>query len=298
MPNKTQTIVEEYQTLRFETSKTIAPQRLMDLPADFYETGYTVVSGLSAINEVQAFLDKFVASIDPVRAPLFKNLHERLQLAKVDAIPVCEDIVQTGFQALHYDMGMPFLPAEEQPIYPISALYRPADSEPNPLAKTRIVSLSKLLAQKSFGRLAEIEERLVSYVRAHGDGWVKPQTHNTLRLAIFARVLDAVTGGNKLAAKIDTMIGQCFEYDRDLKGEYGLRQEQIFFQSAGLDLTKAEEQIALAPGDMLIFDNIRCVHGRVGQRRKRELIHFLYGVKQATDLEIQACRTWLTGQFA
>jgi hypothetical protein len=119
-----------------------------------------------------------------------------------------------------------------------------------------------------------------------------------MRLAVFARVLDAISGGNTLAAKIDTMIGQCFDYDHDLKGEYGMRQEQAFFQSAGLDLTKVEEQIALAPGDMLIFDNIRCVHGRVGQRRKRELIHFLYGAKQASDKEIQVFRTWLTGQFA
>lgn len=213
-----------------------------------------------------------------------------MKLAKEDALPVCEDIVQTGFQALHYDMGMPFLAEQPQTLYTVSALYRPIDSEPNPEAKTRIVYLPQLLSQQS---VDNAESKLIEYVRKHGDGWAQPEAHNTHRLAIFARVIDAITGRKSLADKIDTMIGQCFNYDANLKGEYGLKQEQEFFKAAGYDLPAVEDQIVLRPGEMLVFDNMRCVHGRVGKRRKRELINFIYGVEQAEVGDIDRYRVWL-----
>lgn len=284
--------VEEVQHLLFDQPR-IKNQGTVVVPDPFYNAGYFTVQNLGDDSSAQAYLDALVRSIDGQRAPLLATTLPRTVLAKKDAIPVCQDIVQTGFQALHYDMGMPFMASKPQPLYTISALYRPMDSAPNPLAKTRLVFLPKLLHQFKMGNRKQIEQQLLSYVRDHGDGWLKPKPHNTHRLAIFARVLDAVSGQNRLSDKIDTMIGQCFDYDHDPDGLNGLAQEQAFFSALGLDLAKAEEHLVLAPGEMLVFDNMRCVHGRIGRRRQRELINFLYGVKEASETEIENYRNWL-----
>ncbi len=291
-------VVEEVQHLLFDRSPFIVRAVADVAPLSFYTKGWAVVSGFDHVDDARTALDSFIGSLDTVRLPLFTGMIERMQLAKQDAIPVCEDIVQTGFQALHYDMGMPFLAEQPQALYTVSALYRPIDSEPNPLAQTRIVYIPDLLAQAKLGDKKTLETRFEAYIRAHGDGWIHPTPHNTHRLAIFARVLDALSGQNKLADKIDTMIGQCFEYDHGKGGEYGLEQEKSFFKEADFDLNTVEEQIVLKPGEMLVFDNMRCVHGRIGQRRKRELINFLYGVKNAKAEEINRYRSWLIEKCA
>lgn len=291
-------IVEEVQQLLFDRSPFVVPGASGIVPESFYTKGWGVVDGFASIAAARTALDALIGGLDTGRLPLFAGMIERMQLAKQDAIPVCEDIVQTGFQALHYDMGMPFLAEQPQALYTISALYRPMESEPNPLAKTRIVSIPTLLSQAHVADRKTLETRLRAYIRTHGDGWTTPTAHNTHRLAIFARVIDALTGQNKLADKIDTMIGQCFDYDHGKGGEYGLQQEHNFFKDAGFDLSLVEEQIILKPGEMLVFDNMRCVHGRIGQRRKRELINFLYGVKEAKADEIDRYKTWLYGLLA
>lgn len=289
-------LVEEKQSLLFGLNQKVVRRNLMAIPSAFYDDGFVVLSGIPSVEVAKEMLLHFVGSIDGERAPLLKSTLDRTYLAKQDAIPVCEDIVSTGFQAMHYDMGMPFSASQPQSLYTISALYKPAGSEPNPLAKTRIANISKLLKQASLGKKEELASRLMAYVAKHGDGWTQPKPHNTERLAIFARVIDALRGETRLADKIDTMIGQCFDYDKNPDGVYGLEQEYAFFKQAGLDLAAVEKQISLLPGQMLVFDNMTCVHGRVGRRQKRELIHFLFGVEQATPLEIELHKHWLIEQ--
>jgi len=290
------TVVEEKQSLLFGLNQKVIRRNLMAIPNAFYEDGYVVLSGIPSVDVAKEMLLHFVGSIDGERAPLLKSTLDRTYLAKQDAIPVCEDIVSTGFQAMHYDMGMPFSASQPQALYTISALYKPAGSEPNPLAKTRVASIAKLLNQVSLGKRDELASRLEAYASNHGDGWVQPKPHNTQRLAIFARVIDALRGETRLADKIDTMIGQCFDYDKNPDGVYGLEQEYAFFKQARLDLAAVEKQISLLPGQMLVFDNMTCVHGRVGRRQKRELMHFLFGVEQATASEIDAYKQWLIEQ--
>ena len=284
------------QQLLFETSPFIKPASL-PVHDSFYTNGYTTFSEITSIEDALQKCQKFIGSLDGSRLPLLSSALSRIQPAKVDRIPVCDEIVQTGFQALHFDMGQPFLAEQAQTMYLISALYRPTSSEPNSEAKTRLVNLEKLLSQKSFGSKGEVEQKFTHYVSQYGDGWHEPEFHNTQRLAIFARVIDAVSGLNKMTEKIDTMIGQCFEYDESQKGNYGLKQETDFFAQAGLDLKKVEEQIEIKPGQLLIFDNLRCVHGRIGKRKKQELYNFIFGVKKAAENEIDNYRDWMINQL-
>jgi len=264
------------------------------IPEAFYVEGHTLLSGFSSHEDALAYCQNFVRCIDPERLPPFAAGYRDMQLAKIDRIPVCDEIVHTGFQALHYDMGQPFLTDHPQTMYVLSALYRPFDLPPNPEGKTRLVILEKLLKQKPFSKNAE--KKLIDYVREHGDGWLEPNKHNTQRLAIFARVLDAVSGLNELTEKIDTMIGQCFEYDISTQGNQGLQAEYAFYAKAGYDLGSVEKQFALEPGQLLIFDNLRCVHGRVGKRHKEELYNYLFGFETAKTETIDQYRSWLIKQ--
>lgn len=286
--------VEEIQHSLFDQSPFVPVLPSGGAPESFYTEGWAIIKGLATTDAAQQALERMIGGLQQSRLPLFAGLLPRLQLAKMDALPVCDDIVQTGFQALHYDMGMPFAALPEgQPLYAISALYRPVDSEPNESAKTRLVFIPDLLKQSSLGPKNQISARLDAYINAYGDGWTHPTAHNSKRLAIFARVMDAVAGKTQLSDKIDTMIGQCFTYDHSQGGEYGLQQENEFFSNLGFNLARAEQQIVLKPGEMLVFDNMRCVHGRIGQRRKRELINMIYGVKTVGETEINRYKQWL-----
>lgn len=287
---KTETIVEEAQYLLFDTSPKIQQNPTQTIPESFYSQGYCLIDSVQNPGD---FLHAFISSLNTEKLPLFKHNLSEMQLAKHDLLPVCEDIVQTGFQALHYDMGQPFLAEQDQTLYTISALYRPKETPANPKAKTRLVSLETLLSQKSFGDIDTLKEQFLEYIQNHGDGWLRPEPHNTHRLACFARVVDAISGMNKLTKQIDTMIGQVFEYDENLDGLAGYRQEKNFFKQAGLDLEAAEEQIEILPGQMLIFDNLRVVHGRIGERKARELENFIYGIEKAAKHDINTYADWL-----
>ncbi len=286
-------LAEEPQYLLFDSSPKIIPNKTLELPESFYSQGFCLIDD---IPDPKEYLHAFISSIDTKKAPLFKNNLQDMQLAKHDKLPVCQDIVQTGFQALHYDMGQPFGTDVDQTLYTISALWRSPDTPANPAAKTRLVSLKDLLSQKTFGSPEVVRERLMAYVDSFGDGWVKPEPFNTKRLACFARIIDAISGQNELTKQIDTMIGQVFEYDENLDGVTGLQQEQAFFQQAGLDLPAVEQQIEILPGQMLIFDNQRVVHGRIGERKARELDNFIYGIKKAAPEDIHAYTDWLLSQ--
>lgn len=278
------------QELLFDTSKMISQQLgTFNIPDDFYENGYALIDNIDDVHAAQAPLEQFIASIDHKRLPLYAQFIHKIQLAKVDLIPVCHDIVPRTFQALHFDMGQPLISSSNQTMYLILALYKPKTSVPSE-AKTRVVAIGKLLAQRTFG---DPEQRLIDYVKQHGDGWKEPMVVNTLRLGCFARILDAVTGRNELINDIDKTTGQWFDY-----GNAGaFAREKDFFSACGLDLEKAEEQINVQPGQLLIVDNMRCVHGRIGPRKPKEIYQFLFGVKSATPAMIDEFRKWLVHQF-
>ena len=71
-----------------------------------------------------------IAGIDAARIPSvaasFCRAH--FQLGKADLIPVCDDVVATSFQVLHFDMGLPLLVgALHQMLVTHVGLYLPSD---------------------------------------------------------------------------------------------------------------------------------------------------------------------------
>ncbi len=282
------------QNLLFDASPRIANVHAPSIESRaFDEQGFVLVKDVRNLDEAYAVVERLIGSIEPSRVPLHAAYRGHMQLAKVDLIPVCHDIVPRTFQALHFDMGQPLVPDWSQSIYLALVLYRPPDSAPS-IAETRVVHLPRLLAQKKFGARVLVRERLIDYVRRFGDGWVEPQAVNTLRLACFARFLDAVTGRHELTGFIDYTTGQWFSEN----GRDGETAEAEYYRACGLDIRAAEERIRIGPGEMLIVDNIRCVHGRVGPRAPREIYQLLYGVKSASASMIEAGRDWLVEQLS
>ena len=283
------------QDLLFDSSNVIVKNSDDSLISqEFYDEGYTLINNIENVEEARKFLEKFISSIDNRKLPLYSRFINKIQLAKVDLIPVCHDIVPRTFQALHFDMGQPIISTSTQSMYVLLALYKPKTSNESS-AKTRIVSIKKILSQRKFHEKNLIEERLINYAKDHGDGWREPNIVNTLRLACFARIIDAVTGRNELVDEIDNTTGQWFDYEGNSDG---FTKEKSFFSEYGFNLELAEEQINVKPSQLLIVDNMRCVHGRIGLRNPEEIYQFLFGIKSATSIMIDSFRKWLVEQFS
>jgi hypothetical protein len=282
------------QSLLFDESPRIANVHAPSAESRaFDERGFVLVKNVGDLDEACAAIERLIGSIEAARVPPHTAYRGSMQLAKVDLIPVCDDILPRTFQALHFDMGQPLVPDWSQSLYLVLALFRPPDSQPS-IAETRVVHLPRLLAQRKFGARSIVQERLIDYVRRFGDGWVEPQAVNTHRLACLARFLDAVTGRHELTGCIDYTTGQWFSEN----GCDGEAAEAEYYRTCGLDIRSAEERIRIGPGELLIVDNIRCAHGRVGPRTPREIYQLLYGVKSASGSMIEAGRDWIVGQLS
>lgn len=244
-----------------------------EIPREFEEKGYTLLSGLSSEHEAVDTLysvSKFLRTRENKFSYLFA---EDIRLTKADKIPVCCDYSDNGCQALHFDMGMPFLPLEneKQAMVTLIGLYQPIDSLPSK-AKTRVLPLKGLL--KDWNISEKEEEQLKDYLENHGDG---PREYNSKRLQLFARFLDAVKGYQELKNDGDKSMAKWFSDEKDSEGLRSLEREYSFYQNHGLNLKNLEEQIQIEPGQMLIIDNTRVVHGRIGQRQRAELYQFMMG---------------------
>jgi hypothetical protein len=303
MPNSrrlefSRTAPDAEQQLLFDQTPVIgrAAPPLQPLPEPFYTHGYTLLSGIRSADEASATLDRLLANLDVTRLPLFAGFADRVQLAKVDRIPVCHDIVPRGFQALHYDMGQPIVSDSTQTMYLLVGLYCPPEIERGSAA-TRVVDIGRLLGQRDWGGPEVVERRLIDYTTAYGDGWYVPDHVNTGRLACFARVLDAVTGRHELTDYVDKTTGDWFQDDRRPDGSVGLRNEASFYARCGLCLEAVEQRVTLRGGELLVIDNARAIHGRIGKRRPAEIHQFLYGVRSATPADIDRFRACLVSAF-
>jgi hypothetical protein len=81
-------------------------------------------------------------------------------------------------------------------------------------------------------------------------------------------------------------------------GEERLELEYEFFRKHGLDIKCCEEQIEIKPGELLIVDNIRAVHGRIGPRNPKEIYQFLFGIERVTPQEIAEFRRYIVNQLS
>lgn len=259
------------------------------VPEDFYLKGFAVLDNIPNIEQARIIVEKLITNIDTKRLPLLEVFKERIQLAKIDEIPVCTDVVESSYQVLHLDMGQPFTSKEPQNMYLFTILYRDS-KKPQTKAKTRLLNLKGFFKDVRWGGTSQIEKRLIEYVKKYGDGWVKPTLVNTYRIACFARILDAVAGNTQLSQYIDKTVGQWYENNKNLSAEENLKREYEFFVKHGISLSDKEEFIQLKPGQALIFDNTRVVHGRFGKRREKEVWQIMYGVHNATPADIDEFR--------
>ncbi len=280
------------QRLLFNTTRPIYEAGKTSVPEHYYKRGWAVLNEVID-DEFEAIQrqEDFINSIDGSRFPLDQHFHKRIQLAKADQIPVCDDIIATSFQVLHFDMGHPFLESEDQLFVSHVGIYLPKTTNHEVTARTRLVELDGLLKHLNLSPEA-IEQRLISYVSEHGDGWT---SHNTYRLACFIRFLDALSSKPELQDQIDKTVGQWFENENKLDGASAHEKEVAFYAKHGVNLSKLEHQVALKPGQLLILDNTRVVHGRIGKRRTKELSNFMWGIEKikpgdTTELRQYICR--------
>lgn len=265
------------------------PKKRFIIPNQFYSEGYVVIEDVNNIKSAQEVTEQLIAHIDTEKLPLWNIFLPRVQLAKIDEIPVCTDVVEGSYQVLHLDMGQPIISDIPQDMYLVTALYRDK-GKPQTLAKTRIMSLKGFFKDKKWGGKKQIEKRLIEYAQEYGDGWFYPVKVSTQRLACFARILDAVAGTTELSQDIAKTMGQWFRDKERLGADESMKNEYEFYAKRGINLAEFEEFIQLKPGQLLIFDNTRVTHGRAGKRQAREVWQIMYGVKDATSKDINKFR--------
>jgi hypothetical protein len=184
-------------------------------------------------------------------------------------LPPAEGRETRDFQTLHFDFGLPLDPKVAQDIARYTALCIP-DGAVAVSAVTRLVPLHGLLAQRAWPARAELLESLVAYGKTHGawddaSGYVEGS---------LARVIEAAAGTSPRLPSVkehpDFLCG--LEFD-------SLLAELAFFEQHRLHVEDVAIDIALEPGELLIFDNLALAHGRRGTRRPGELRQRVFGHK-------------------
>lgn len=278
------------QRLLFDTTRPIKEAGTTTVPEHYYQHGWVVLDEIIG-DEFEAIRrqEDFLNSIRGSALPMHKRFKGRIQLAKADQIPVCDDIVATSFQVLHFDMGHPFLESDGQLFISHVGIYLPKTTNHKITARTRLVELDGLLRHLKLSP-QKIEQKLLAYVRKHGDGWTG---HNTYRLACFIRFLDALSAKPELQDQIDKTVGQWFENEDKLDETSAHQKETTFYDKHGIDLSKFEQRVALEPGQLLILDNTRVIHGRIGKRRTKELCNYMWGIETITPEDITELRRFI-----
>lgn len=289
-------ILEVSNSQRLLFNNSFAPEfsvAQQEIPESFYEKGYALMEEVINPDHAFAVLELLVSNLQEERLPSIAHFLPRLRLAKIDQIPVCKPVVHCTFQALHFDMGHPLIEKLPQTLFGITALYFPHGKQAG-TAKTRVVSLEKMLHQKKWGDRKMVEEKLLAYVEQYGDGW---ENMNTGRLACFARIIDAMVGNEELLKFRDQRTDEWFFVGNDPTGEKSRQLEVDFYARHGYDLNSVEELFQIQPGQMLIIDNFRAVHGKMGKRQEGEIYQFMYGIEHATEEDISLYRQYLVEQL-
>lgn len=198
------------------------------------------------------------------------------------------DAPQTrDFQTLHFDFGLPVVPRVPRDLGRFTALHVPPAAA-QVSASTRLVPLRALLGQRGWPRREQILERLASYGRTHG-AW---QDEAGYVEGSLARLVEAVAGKPTLPsvkAEPGFLCGMEFE---------SLDAELAFFRRHALSLERVAIEVALQPGDLLVFDNLALAHGRRGVRRASELRQWVFGHQELDVAGQIAAREAVLSAFA
>jgi hypothetical protein len=277
------------QQLLFDRTELVTEAGKTQIPEQYYRHGWSIVDNIADECAAIKYQAAFINSIDKSKVPFHERFHNRIQLAKADQIPVCDDIIASSFQVLHFDMGHPFLESEGQLFISHVGIYLSRTTEHTATARTRIVELAGLLKYLLLSPQT-IENQLTGYVGKYGDGW---EDHNTYRLACFMRFLDALSHKPELKDHIDKTVGQWFHNNNKIDEQSAYQHEAAFYAKHGIDLSKFEHQVTLKPGQLLILDNVRVVHGRIGKRTTKELFNFMWGIEAIKSEDVATLRQFI-----
>ena len=174
-------------------------------------------------------------------------------------IPPADGVPSRDFQTLHFDFGLPLVPAVAQDVARYTALHI-ARSAADASATTRLVPLAALLRGREWPERAELLARFVAYGQTHG-AWDDSQGYTEGSLA---RVIEAAAAASPVLPSVkanpDFLCGTEFD---------SLSAELAFFLRHGMDVEALAIDVALRPGQLMVFDNLALAHGRRGASTAR-----------------------------
>jgi Taurine catabolism dioxygenase TauD, TfdA family len=203
-------------------------------------------------------------------------------------IPPPGGVQSRDFQTLHFDFGLPLVPVVAQDVARYTALYI-ARSAGRVSATTRLVPLAPLLRRRDWPERSELLARFVAYGRTHG-AWDDSRGYSEGSLA---RVIEAAAAASPVLPSVkadpDFLCGMEFD---------SLSAERAFFRRHGLDVEEVAIDVALRPGQLLVFDNLAVAHGRRGHRQPGELHQRVFGHPQLSPVDQRASRERVLSAFS
>lgn len=252
---------------------------------------YMMAEGLGTVADARVAVRSFVA-----QARSSDSLLDGILNSGQDFVDECwlppPDGDPNDFLALHFDFGHALFPLAPADVHLFVALYLPRSSA-RASAATRVVRIEDIRSQRRWGSRECIDERLWSYAGSHGSSWDWDGESGN-RTSCFARVLDALCPPHRLTNFRTTPPERWYEVSQ-AGHEFGaLCDEAAFYASCGVALEPIEQPVVLQPGQLLVLNNMRTVHGRDGTRRPGELYQFLLGVRGVPPDKAVLIRHWLT----
>jgi hypothetical protein len=226
-------------------------------------------SGFVRIDEEFRTADEAFARACSTIDPRHGGDGDRLSIIGDYVLPPADGSATRDFQTLHFDFGLPLDPKVDQDVARYTALYVPNHMR-DVSAKTRLVPLPALLAQRAWPTRAVLIKRLITYGRTHG-AWDDTQGYIEGSLA---RIVEAATGSppDLPSVKTDPDFLCGLEFP-------SMTAELAFFARHGLRVEDVAVDVALQPGQLLILDNLALAHGRRGTRAPGELRQRVFGHK-------------------
>jgi hypothetical protein len=194
-----------------------------------------------------------------LRDPLCQQMPPLTEVGRFTIPP--HGALRRDFQSLHIDFGLPLGSQPGIDVARYTALYVEPTLDASG-AQTRLVPLDQLFAQRRW----PADHRVVEALRQRygGDG----------AEGILARIVEAVDQTDELPDKGSEAFLCGMEFAT-------LDHEEQFFAAHDAPLAAVEVRVRLAPGEVLLFDNLAVAHGRAGLRQTRELHQLCLGFPQA-----------------
>lgn len=192
---------------------------------------------------------------------------------------------------MHFDLGHPLFPRHPADLCLYVALYLPADGRPS-AAATRVAAIDAFRRTGGWGSVAGIERRLRRYAQSHGSSW-DWEGDSGHRVSCFARIIDALCAPHRLTNFRTTPRDRWYEASAAGHEFQSLEAERAYYASCGIVLGDIEEQVVLRPGQLLVINNVRSVHGRVGRRVPGEVCQFVVGARQVAPGNASVLREYL-----